>query len=66
LDNSTCPSGVKKPAPVPHIQTSDTLEDKIADRQARKRGLSDRIMAAADRPLKWTREELLELLKPLP
>ena len=51
---------------MPHIQTSDTLEDKIADRQARKRGLSDRIMAAADRPLKWTREGLLALLKPLP
>lgn len=39
---------------------------QIADLQARKRGLSDRIMDAADRPLKWTREELLHLLKPLP
>jgi len=50
---------------VHHIQTSDTLEEKIATLQERKRGLSDRIMEAADRPMKWTREELLELLKPL-
>ena len=50
----------------PIVPTSDTLEEKIADLQARKRGLSDRIMAAADRPLKSTREELLHLLKPLP
>ena len=45
---------------------ADRRITKIADLQARKRGLSDRIMAAADRPLKWTREELLQLLKPLP
>jgi SNF2 family DNA or RNA helicase len=58
--------GQTKTVFVHHVQTSDTLEEKIADLQARKRGLSDRIMAAADRPLKWTRQELLELLKPLP
>jgi SNF2 family DNA or RNA helicase len=57
--------GQKKTVFVHHIQTSDTLEEKIATLQERKRGLSDRIMQAADRPLRWTREELLELLKPL-
>ena len=50
---------------VHHIQASDTLEEKIAELQEKKRGMSDRIMRAADRPMKWTREELLELLKPL-
>lgn len=44
----------------------DTLEEKIATLQDRKRGLSDDIMgAAAQQQLHWTREELLELLKPL-
>jgi SNF2 family DNA or RNA helicase len=57
--------GQKKTVFVHHIQTSDTLEEKIATLQERKRGLSDRIMKAADRPLRWTREELLELLRPL-
>lgn len=57
--------GQTKTVFVHHIQTSDTLEEKIAALQERKRGLSDRIMEAADRPMKWTREELLELLKPL-
>ncbi len=57
--------GQKKTVFVHRVQASDTLEEKIAELQERKRGLSDRIMQAADRPLKWTREELLELLKPL-
>ena len=57
--------GQRKTVFVHHIQTSDTLEEKIADLQRKKRGLSDRIMRTADRPLKWTREELLELLRPL-
>jgi SNF2 family DNA or RNA helicase len=51
---------------VHYVQASDTLEEKIAALQERKRGMSDRIMSAADRgELKWTRDELLELLKPL-
>lgn len=51
---------------VHRILTSNTLEEKIATLQERKRGLSDRIMgAAAQQRLRWTREELLELLKPL-
>jgi SNF2 family DNA or RNA helicase len=57
--------GQTETAFVHHIQTSDTLEEKIATLRERKRGLSDRIMEAADRPMKWTREELLELLRPL-
>jgi SNF2 family DNA or RNA helicase len=47
------------------VQTNDTLEEKIADLQDKKRGLSDQIMEASDRPLLWTREELLKILKPL-
>jgi SNF2 family DNA or RNA helicase len=48
------------------IQTRNTLEEKIAMLQERKRGLSDDIMsAAAQQGLQWTREELLEILQPL-
>jgi SNF2 family DNA or RNA helicase len=51
---------------VHRILTADTLEEKIATLLDRKRGLSDQIMtAAAPQRLQWTREELLELLKPL-
>jgi SNF2 family DNA or RNA helicase len=58
--------GQKETVFVHYIQVSDTLEEKIAALQERKRGMSDRIMDAADRgEFKWTREELLELLKPL-
>ena len=57
--------GQKSTVFVHHVQTSDTLEEKIAALQEKKRGLSNQIMEAADRPMKWTREELLELLRPL-
>jgi superfamily II DNA or RNA helicase len=58
--------GQKKTVFVHHVQTSDTLEEKIAALQESKRGISNRILSAADRDqLTWTREELLELLKPL-
>jgi SNF2 family DNA or RNA helicase len=51
---------------VHRILTVDTLEEKIAVLQERKRGLSDRIMgASAQGAMGWTREELLELLQPL-
>jgi len=58
--------GQDKTVFVHRILTTDTLEEKIATLQERKRGLSDRIVSAAARhQLSWTREELLELLKPL-
>ena len=51
---------------VHRILTADTLEEKIATLQERKRGLSDQVMgAAAQGRLSWTREELIELLQPL-
>jgi len=51
---------------VHRILTADTIEEKIATLQERKRDLSDRIVGAAtSQRLRWTREELLELLKPL-
>lgn len=58
--------GQRKTVFVHHIQTADTLEEKIAKLQERKRGMSERIMdAAAYGHSNWTREELLELLEPL-
>jgi superfamily II DNA or RNA helicase len=58
--------GQEKTVFVHRILTADTLEEKIATLLERKRELSDQIMgAAAQQQLRWTREELLELLKPL-
>jgi SNF2 family DNA or RNA helicase len=58
--------GQKKTVFVHYVQTRDTLEEKIEALQDRKRGLSDRIMSAATRgQQRWTREELIELLRPL-
>jgi len=58
--------GQDKTVFVHRILVADTIEEKIATLQERKRGLSDRVMSAAARSqLSWTREELLELLKPL-
>lgn len=58
--------GQTKTVFVHRILTADTLEEKIATLQERKRGLSDRIMGAAARQTpSWSREELLELLRPL-
>jgi SNF2 family DNA or RNA helicase len=58
--------GQDKTVFIHHILTTDTLEEKIAILLERKRHLSDRIMgAAAQQELRWTREELIELLRPL-
>lgn len=58
--------GQKKTVFVHYVQVSDTLEEKIAALQEHKQEMSDHIMSAADRGERgWTREELLELLKPL-
>lgn len=46
--------------------TSGTLEEKIATLLERKRDLAESVVGAAiGQPMQWTREELLELLKPL-
>ena len=51
---------------VHRVLTTDTLEEEIATLLERERGLSDRIMsAAAQQDLRWTRDELLDLLRPL-
>lgn len=43
-----------------------TLEEKIDKLQERKRGLSDQVVGAATGgEMSWTRDELLEILKPL-
>ena len=45
---------------------SGTLEEKIAMLLERKRNLADQVIGAAImQPMSWTKEELLELLKPL-
>jgi len=58
--------GQQKTVYVYRTLVSGTLEEKIALLLERKRGLADRVVGAAiDQPLSWTKEELLELLKPL-
>jgi len=58
--------GQQKTVYVYRTLVSGTLEEKIALLLDRKRDLADRVVAAAiDQPLSWTKEELLELLKPL-
>lgn len=48
------------------ISTQGTLEEKIAKILERKRKISDEIIGpATSRGLDWSREELLEILKPL-
>lgn len=48
------------------ILTEGTLEEKIDALLEKKRGVSDRVMDAAARGAEgWTREELLEILKPI-
>jgi len=58
--------GQSKTVYVHRTLVSGTLEEKIAMLLDRKRDLADRIVGAAiGQPMHWTREELLELLKPL-
>jgi len=58
--------GQSKTVYVYRTLVSGTLEEKIAMLLERKRDLADRVVGAAiDQPMHWTREELLELLKPL-
>ena len=58
--------GQSKTVYVYRTLVSGTLEEKIATLLERKRGLADRVVGAAlNQPMQWTREELLELLKPL-
>jgi hypothetical protein len=49
-----------------HILVEGTLEERIESLLEKKRGMADRIVGAAvDGPRQWSREELIELLKPL-
>jgi SNF2 family DNA or RNA helicase len=58
--------GQDKTVYVHRILAEGTLEEKIALLLDKKRGISDRVIGAAvGREMKWTREELLELLKPM-
>ena len=58
--------GQSKTVYVYRTLVSGTLEEKIAMLLDRKRDLADRIVGTAiGLPMHWTREELLELLKPL-
>jgi SNF2 family DNA or RNA helicase len=46
--------------------TEGTLEEKIDLLIEKKRGISDKVIGAATKgDLKWTREELLEILEPI-
>lgn len=48
------------------ILTEGTLEEKIDLLIEKKRGISDKVIGAATKgDLKWTREELLEILEPI-
>ena len=58
--------GQNKTVYVYRILVTGTLEEKIAKMLERKRNLSDRIIGSAvQEKMEWTKEELLELLKPL-
>jgi len=58
--------GQEKSVYVHRIITKGTLEERISRLLERKRGLSDRVIGAAiAEKMEWTREELIELLKPL-
>lgn len=58
--------GQDKTVFVHRFLVAGTLEEKIAVLLERKRDISDRVIGAAVRQeMKWTRDELLELLKPL-
>ena len=58
--------GQTKTVYVHKILTTGTLEEKIANPLEKKRGISDRVVGAATTgEMKWTREELLQILEPL-
>ena len=51
---------------VNHILTKNTIEERIDDLLNKKRYIADQIIGAAiEGPYKWTREELIELLRPI-
>jgi SNF2 family DNA or RNA helicase len=59
--------GQVKTVYVHRIITDGTLEEKIDLLIEKKRGISDKVIGAATQgELKWTREELLEILEPIP
>lgn len=58
--------GQDKTVYVYRIITSGTLEEKIASLLDKKRNISDKVIGSAmKQKMQWTKEELLELLKPL-
>ncbi len=58
--------GQDKTVYVYRILTQGTLEERIARILERKRGIAERVIGAvAGKEMHWTREELLELLRPL-
>ncbi len=58
--------GQNKTVYVYRILTKGTLEEKIANLLEKKRDISDKVIGYAVRQeMRWTREELLEILKPL-
>ncbi|MDO8745046.1 MAG: C-terminal helicase domain-containing protein, partial [Candidatus Brocadiaceae bacterium] len=58
--------GQDKTVYVYRILTKGTLEEKIALILEKKRNISDMVIGSAVRQdMEWTREELLEILKPL-
>jgi SNF2 family DNA or RNA helicase len=49
-----------------YILVEGTLEERINDLLQSKRGMADQILnAVVEGPRKWTREELIEILRPL-
>ena len=58
--------GQEKSVFVHRITAVGTIEEKIANLLERKRGLSDSVIGEASAgKMEWTRDELIELLKPL-
>lgn len=58
--------GQNKLVYVYRILVEDTLEEKIDVLLERKQGMADKVMGAAtEGGLEWTREELLQILKPI-
>lgn len=58
--------GQDKTVYVYQFLTEDTLEEKIATLLEKKRGIADSVIgAAANMEMKWTKDEILDLLKPL-